>query len=199
MDRYSRWVTILKVLLPLAALALLSTLFLLSRSDDPEATIPIAEQEALDRIRDQQVTAPFFSGTTQKGDEILVTATSASLALGDKPAAAQNLTAQIKTTDGLTIRMTSDRGMLSQPVDTATFEGNVLIETSTGYFIRTQSLSTQLRSIAATSPGKITGTGPLGDFVAGQMQMDAKNDGADIHMVFKNGVKLVYEPKQQER
>ena len=45
MDRYSRMVAIFKVLLPLAALAILSTLFLLSRTIDPTTTIPFADQD----------------------------------------------------------------------------------------------------------------------------------------------------------
>ena len=43
MDRYSRMIAFLKVLLPLMALALLSTLFLLSQNTEPMASIPFAE------------------------------------------------------------------------------------------------------------------------------------------------------------
>ncbi|MEO0504251.1 MAG: hypothetical protein AAFZ14_13070, partial [Pseudomonadota bacterium] len=70
MDRYSRFVAWLKVLLPLAALALLSTLFLLSRNTDPIAAVPFADDELLDRVRDEQITGPFFSGTTTDGDRV---------------------------------------------------------------------------------------------------------------------------------
>ena len=58
MDRYSRMVTFLKVLLPLAALALLSTLFLISRGINTKATIPFAAHEIEERMRGQQITAP---------------------------------------------------------------------------------------------------------------------------------------------
>lgn len=199
MDRYSRWVSFLKVLLPLTALGLLSTLFLVSRGVDPEAKIPFAEQEIADRLRQQQVTAPFFSGVSDNGNEVLMTATTASPAIGDKPADAQNLYAKITTPEGATIKLNSDSGTLGQLTDIATFSGNVVLETSTGYVVLSDLLTTRVGEVSAQSPGAISGTGPLGTFSAGQMQMDVKNGTDDIHMLFKNGVKLIYDPKLVER
>ena len=49
---HSRLVAILKVALPLIALALLSTLFLFSRKIDPEDAIPYATVDVEDRLRD---------------------------------------------------------------------------------------------------------------------------------------------------
>lgn len=69
-DRHSRVVSWLKVLFPLIALALLSTLFLLSRAIEPQAVIPFADKEVQERLRDQQITGPFYSGTTADGDLI---------------------------------------------------------------------------------------------------------------------------------
>ena len=69
-DRYSKMVGWLKVLLPLIALGILSTLFLLSRVVDPEAVVPFADKEIQDRLRDQQVTGPVYSGVTADGDQL---------------------------------------------------------------------------------------------------------------------------------
>ena len=54
MDRYSRMIVWLKVLLPLMALALLSTLFLLSRNVDPLASIPFAQAEIDERLKEKK-------------------------------------------------------------------------------------------------------------------------------------------------
>ncbi len=199
MDRYSRWVAVLKVALPLAALALLSTLFLLSRSVDPEATIPFAHKDVVDRIRGQQVTGPVYTGVTRSGDELIVTASSASPAIGNAPAGAVDLMARITRPDGATIQLNADRGTLDNDTDIAAFRDNVVITTSAGYVITTEALDAELKKIAATSPGEIRGTGPLGDFVAGQMQMSTKSDTGAVRILFKGGVKLIYDPKQQER
>ncbi|MFT7592832.1 MAG: lipopolysaccharide export system protein LptC [Paracoccaceae bacterium] len=196
MDLYSRMVALLKVLLPLAALAILSTVFLLSRSVDPTATIPFAEQDMADRMRDQQVTAPFFSGTTSGGDEIMVTASIARPGGPNAPAEATDLSAQITMVDGMRITLRSDTGTVAVDKDLATFDGHVIITTTTGYVVLTDRLNSALSGITANTPGQIEGTGPLGEFTAGNMQIDTKTEGGPVHMLFKNGVKLIYDPKK---
>ena len=196
MDLYSRMVALLKVLLPLAALAILSTVFLLSRSVDPTATIPFAEQDMADRMRDQQVTAPFFSGTTSDGDEIMVTASIARPGGPNSPAEATDLSAQITMVDGVRITLRSDTGTVAVDKDLATFEGHVIITTTTGYVVLTDTLNSALSGITANTPGQIEGTGPLGEFTAGNMQIDTKTEGGTVHMLFNNGVKLIYDPKK---
>lgn len=192
-------VALFKVLLPLAALGILSTLFMLSRSVDPTAKIPFAEREMADRMRDQQVTAPFFSGTTSKGDEIIVTASLARPGGPATPAEATDLTARITMADGVRITLTSDTGSVAIDKNLATFTGNVEITSTNGFVIQTETLNTALKSISGNTPGTITGTGPFGDFTAGQMQIREESDGGPLHMLFKNGVKLIYDPRKLER
>lgn len=199
MDRYSRWVAILKVLLPLAALGLLSTLFLLSRKVDPEATIPFADREIADRLRDQQITAPVFTGTSANGDDIYITASTVSPPIGSKPARATDLEARIQGRGGVRINVHARRGTFEDTIGAATFLDGVVIETSAGYVIETDLLTAQLDQSSATAPGNISGQGPLGMFDAGSMEITPKNDGEGLHIVFNKGIRLVYDPKQPER
>jgi len=198
MDVRSRMVAIFKVLLPLAALAILATLFLLSRGGDTTFTIPFAEEDIEGRIRDQQVTAPFFSGTTPKGDQITLTAAIARPGDPGTPAEMVDLKAQITMVHGGRILLNADIGSVNLEDDIATFAGNVGIVTDTGLTLRTEVLKTALQGISANAPGTVTGTGPMGDLTAGQMQIDAKTEDSPVHILFKNGVKLVYDPKQTE-
>lgn len=199
MDSHSRTVAYLKVLLPLAALALLSTLFLLSRSVDPTATIPFAEEDIRDRIGGQQVTAPFFSGTTSDGREIVIEAARARQADAAAPTSAEALRARITLKSGQQIRLSAATGTVSVATDTARFEGRVEITTTAGYRLLTERMDVALSGIAATSPGRVEGDGPIGRIEAGGMAMAAKTEGGPIHTLFNNGVKLVYDPKQPER
>jgi len=192
-------VALFKVLLPLAALAILSTLFLLSRSNDPTAKIPFAENEIADRLRDQQVTAPFFSGTTPEGDEIVVSAALARPGSADTPAQATSLSARLSMTDGVEITLTSDTGSLALDNNTATFIGNVEITSSNGFVVNTETLHTALNAVAGNTPGTVSGTSPLGDFTAGRMTLTEIIAGGPLHMVFNDGVKLIYDPKTRER
>ena len=197
MDRYSRMVAFFKVLLPLAALAILATLFLLSRGVNFEAAIPFAEHEIADRLRDQQVTGPFFSGTTANGDEIMVNATVARPGGQDRPAEATDVSAQLRTADGASMTLDSDLVQVLASEDKASFTGDVRIVTSTGIDVRTDRLDTALSGLSGTAPGLITGTSPFGDISAGRMEFNAKNEGGPLHLLFKSGVKLVYQPAQK--
>lgn len=195
MDRHSRLVAFLKVLLPLAALGILSTLFLLSRSVDPTATIPFAEQEIAERMQGQQITAPRFSGTTPRGDEVRLTATKALPGGAGRPGMAENLEGEIHLADGAVVTIRADTGIVNVPNDHAEFTGEVTITTDAGYRLVTERLESGIRTLQVTSPGPVSGTGPVGQIDAGSMEITVENSKAPAHMVFKNGVKLVYDPR----
>ncbi|KAE9630927.1 LPS export ABC transporter periplasmic protein LptC [Parasedimentitalea maritima] len=199
MDRYSRMVAFLKVLLPLTALVLLSTLFLISRGVDTDATIPFAEHEIEERMRGQQVTAPFFSGTTAQGDEITVTASIARPGGLASPAVATDLQAVIKMADGGRLMLTSNSGEVYLDKDIASFSGDVAITSTSGLEVTTDLLNATLSGISANSPGPVKATGPIGVLNAGSMQLETKTQGGPLHMLFNNGVKLVYDPQKSER
>lgn len=199
MDSHSRAVAFLKVLLPLAALVLLSTLFLISRGVNTDAVIPFAQREIEDRMRGQLVTAPFFSGTTAKGDEILVTASTARPGRNGAPAIASDMSAEIILAEGGKITLASETGAINPARDTARFTGNVTITSADGLVVETEELNSILSGLSATSPGPVRATGDIGVLTAGNMQIEAKTGGGPVHMLFKNGVKLLYQPQQPER
>ncbi|MBV1897323.1 MAG: hypothetical protein KUG70_12740 [Rhodobacteraceae bacterium] len=195
MDRYSRMVAIFKVLLPLAALGLLATVFLFSRNMNPTATIPFADNEIAERLRDRQVTAPVYSTRTADGDEISVTAAQASPSISGAPATAIDLRASLLTPVGLRIDLSSKNGTVDFFAKRATFQGDVEISTTTGYVLETALLNTSLDSVDADSPGDVTGNSPFGQLSAGNMTIRTEIDTGTVHILFNDGVKLVYTPE----
>lgn len=193
MDGYSRLVAWLKVLLPLMALVLLSTLFLLSRNIDPIASLPFADTEIDERLRGQQITTPFFSGTTDSGDRVVISAGKMATrsGLGNE---ADNFSAQIDLTSGTRINLTADLGRFDISSNASTFEGNVLIVTSSGYYIKSDALIGEFDELSLVSPGPVVGTGPFGTVDAGQMRLRRDGTNSNAHLLFTNGVKLVYTP-----
>ena len=73
-DAHTRVVTWLKIALPLAALAILSTLFLLADKIDPEDALPYAEVDVEDLAREPRMTLPSYAGTTSDGAALSLTA-----------------------------------------------------------------------------------------------------------------------------
>ena len=195
MDRYSRMIAFLKVLLPLMALALLSTLFLLSRNTEPMASIPFAEAEVNERMRDQQITGPFFSGSTEQGDQISFSAGKIGVADGNGRVTANDISAQIDLSSGARLVFFADLGEVDIANDTSILSGKVLITTSTGYKINSERLVSAMTSLNMESPDKIIAEGPLGTFSAGSMRLTLSEKTKFTQMVFTNAVKLIYDPK----
>ncbi len=199
MDRHSRWVQFLKVVLPLAAILLLSTVFLLSRSIDTNVSVPFSGQEIDERLTDQVITRPDYKGVTRKGEEIRVEARRASQgSTGDNPTAAE-VQGRFGLSNGGEITLESNTGMIRPDKGTATFSGNVVITTADGIQVTTELWNTSLEEIRGDTPGKIDGTGPIGDFTAGRMTFGTEKTDGPVHILFTDGVKLIYEPQKAER
>ena len=198
-DRYSRLISWLKVLFPLMALALLSTLFLLSRAIDPEAQIPFADKEIKDRLRDQQVTGPFFTGTTANGDQITFSAEKLTTPEGQTGVnEAESIEAIVDLASGPKITLSARRASFDLAGDQAVLSGDILIETSTGYRISSDMLMFQLSSLDLESPGPVDGITPAGTLHAGSMQLTTPKDSDSAQLIFTNGVKLIYTPKSSK-
>jgi lipopolysaccharide export system protein LptC len=194
-DLRSRVINWLKILLPLAALALLSTVFLLSRTLDPTNSIPTSRADLESRTGSQQISGPSFAGKTDEGHLVAFVATNASLDPDQSDRViAQTMAAQIDMVDGGLINITSDTGTVEDLAGLAILQGDVVLTSSTGYRIETELLTTRMREIAAESGGAITGNGPPGQIDAGKMMMTSDAETGDIHLLFTNGVKLIYDP-----
>ncbi|MDF3414917.1 hypothetical protein HKX54_10670 [Sulfitobacter sp. M57] len=193
-DRYSKVVGWLKVLLPLMALALLSTLFLLSRVIDPKAVIPFADKEIQDRLRDQQVTGPIYYSVTADGDEISFAAEKVTTPEGNAGGnEAEQVEVVMKLDSGSEVILNASRGYFDIAADSTSLQGDVVINTSNGYRINSDLLVTQMSALGVISPGPVAATGPVGTLDAGAMTLNA---GKPSHLVFTNGVKLIYRPQQ---
>jgi len=197
-DSYSRFIALAKIMLPLAALGLLSTLFLFSWRTDPTDAIPFARMDAKKLAREQQVNAPEYSSVTADGTAIVVSAATARPSPSDpEKAEATALNATLEFTDGSHANISSDKGTINSRAQLAVLEGNVAISTSSGYHITADTLTTALDHTAIVATGSVVATSPIGHVTAGEMRIDEKVNGKSGYLlVFKHGVKLIYLPKR---
>lgn len=195
---YSRIVAVLKVTLPLLALAILSTLFLLARAPDPDATLPFITNGGADFAGEQRIARPSFVGVTSDGAAILLEADVVRPDTGaEKAVLGEGLRALIETPGGGTIKVASSSGTIDVSAGTASLEGDVRIETSTGYVIRTSAFAAHLSDTYAETTGGVTADTPAGSLAAGQMILQVTPDGRHV-LVFQDGVKLIYDPPSQK-
>lgn len=187
----------LKVALPLAALGLLSTLFLLSRVVDPTESIPFADTEVQDRLLNQQISGPYYSGTTANGDQIAFVAEKVLTPNGLGGAnRAEDVFVKIEMVSGTTVNVTSNKARVNIGQDVADLTGNVVITTSQGYIITSEALIARIAALDLRSPDTVFATTPAGELTAGSMRLMSPEPDAPAQLVFTNGVKLIYQPKQ---
>jgi len=191
---YSIFVNWSKIMLPLAALALLSTVFLLARGGKMDTTIPLAELEAI--AREPRISAPRFAGTAEDGSAIAV---SAELMRPD-PASPErffieSIRATVDAPDGSRIEMTSGSGVIDGRARTVELSALVRLATSDGYMMETAGLRAQMDSGQIASLGPLEVRTPFGQLTAGRLIISTDPGGLGQQMVFNEGVRLLYHPQ----
>ncbi|MEM8822815.1 MAG: hypothetical protein AAGF30_04315 [Pseudomonadota bacterium] len=191
---YTSVVRVARIVLPVAALGLLSTLFLLARTVDPHAAAHSADVDVTERARALQLTAPRIAGVSQEGTAYLLSVA------GARPDAQD---ARRMTANAMRLELHDDqeggavvsaaKGMVDTGERAIILQGAVRIETTEGYDLRTDRLEGQLIDMSITSPGEVVGTGPLGHLRAGAVRIEEGGAGGP-RLAFTGGVELVYLP-----
>jgi len=189
----------LKIILPMGALALLSTLFLFARSPANQGQeIPIGQIEEI--AKEQQITAPQFSGIADDGSVIAVRADSAKpdVAIQDT-LLVEDIAIDVDAPDGTTLKITSGTSVLDTAAQTARLNGLSRMTTSSGYTMETNGISADLKTGEIVSDGKLAVQAPFGDLTAGKVRITVSADGTGQQMVFTQGVRLLYTPQPNAR
>ncbi|MGB3553036.1 MAG: hypothetical protein WBA25_00170 [Jannaschia sp.] len=192
--RHTRLVRGARVTLPVVALVLLSMLFLLARTVNPDDAIPFSDVDVSERAREQQLTAPRFAGLSEDGTAFALAAATAR----PDPTDPRHMTAKV-----VNLVLTDPAGAtavidsLTGEVDTAerdlVLEGDVHIVTSTGYDLRAPRLEGSLGRLNVRAIGGVTGFGPVGRLRADAVHFNEDANGTR-RMLFTGGVELVYIP-----
>lgn len=194
---YSRLIAWLKILFPLGALVLLSTIFLFSRSTDPISTLPVLSG-GVDPSRGEQVGRPFYAGTTDRGHELTLAARHArGMSLEDAGLVAEDVRAVLQVDEGNRITIDAKTGEMDA-TDMLRLRDGVVLESSTGYTVRTEGLDAATRRVQIDSTGPVDAEGPGVTLSAGKLRVEEAGDSADIQLLFTDGVKLIYTPQTTE-
>jgi len=192
---HTRLVNWTKIILPLVALGLLSTIFLLSDRVDLTAEIPYADVDLVQRAQDQGATKPSFAGVTSGGEAVSFSAVTVRPDPNDREfLLAETATASLLLNGGGEVNIEAQHGAANQSRMSARLEGDVRFTTTTGFDIRTEAIDARFDTLFAETAGAITGTGPPGTLDAGRMILTSNPDTGDANLRFTDGVKLVYMP-----
>ncbi|QDL90797.1 hypothetical protein FDP22_02735 [Paroceanicella profunda] len=204
LGRYSRTVRFLRIGLPLLAIAMMSSVFLI-QEDDFVGGIEFSASDIQALGEGLRLTNPNFSGTTDAGEPYMVRA---EWAQPDSPNPSKitlhDLTAQIDLDGGRKVTLAAQDGVMRPDDQHVTLTGAVEMTTSDGYVARTELAEADISKRLVTAPGKVSASGPLGSIEAGSMHItrpdaDGEAPASGNEMVlFGNGVRVVYRPAQQK-
>ena len=166
-DRYSRLVLWLKVALPLLALAILSTLFFVAETLDPDAAIPFAEIDVARALREQGITEPSFGGVTSSGVAISLSAQSIRPVAGQSERFdGQALNAALDLPSGARIDITSPMGSIDTARKEAILQGGAVLQSSVGYTIKAPEITALMEEGQVSALNTVEATGPAGTLTA---------------------------------
>lgn len=194
-NRYTLLVTWLKIVLPLIALAMLSSIFLISQRIDPGTTLPAAESDLADRLREPRLTEPIFSGVAPDGAAVTVTADDMRPLPGSlTKGTAQTLTALMETTGGGLVTLAAPKGLLDSAAQTLALSGGATIVTHDGYSLAAPEMTGSLPLSELTATGGVTGGSPFGTIRSDRMHVSRNPAQPDTHIVdFIGAVRLIYQ------
>lgn len=191
---HSRLVAILKVVLPLIALALLSTLFLFSRKIDPEDAIPYATVDVEDRLRDPKMTSAGFAGMTSDGASLTLSAAEA------RPAAdggsLKLVVGALETPDGVTTELAATAVALDTAAQMIELTDGAELRAFNGYVVQAQGLGVATDRTYIESRGEVSAQGPVGQLTADHMLLSQQGDAGPYLLVFNGKVRLLYQPQR---
>ncbi len=191
-NRYSQVVSYVKIVLPIIAIGILSTLFLLSRTPDPERAIPFANVDLEELAREQRLGSPRYAGTTNAGREVVVVAETAVPVDGQLDLiSVDTLDARIELDDTRFVDITSLQGVINLETNIADLSTDVEVADSTGYTLDTENLLVNFREFAMSSPTDVVVEGPGFHLEAGSMDLSGA-EGAQV-LIFNGGVKVLYQ------
>lgn len=182
-----RW---LRVILPLAALAILSTLFLLSRRPDPDGAIPYVEGAGAE-THTPGISGPRFSTVAADGAVVTFSAARAALGQGDGGVEAQQPSLDWQSRDGL--RVTLNAGTGRQEGERIALEGGVDMALSSGWRLTAPRVDVDTAASRLSAAGPLSITAPFGTLDAGGMVLTRDAAGAQV-LELNHGVRLLYRP-----
>ncbi len=196
---YSNAVAILKICLPLIAVAILILVFVVEREDDfDDGGLAFTEADVQSLGQGLQLTNPQLSGTTAIGEQyILSAATIAPVNISPDHLMADTLSGTLSG-DERRIDFSADQAEIEVGAKRLTLTRGLSVETSDGYTLTAPRVEANLRTSTLVADGPVKATGPIGAITAGNLEISPEPETQNRVIWFRDGVTVRYTPAKQE-
>ncbi len=186
---YTKFVRVLRLVLPLAAIAIIGLLMSWPRLEDTMETVPPALQQAVPgKISKNELIDPRFESMDKENRPFTVSAARAVQSARDPEVVIlEKPRADMTLKNNSWLAGEADKGAYRQNEEKLVLEGNVRLFHDQGYEVKMDKLLVNLKTGKAWSDADIYGQGPAGTLKATGM----KADSASQTLVFTGPVRLV--------
>lgn len=192
---YTRFVRIMKVMLPLVAISLIFLVVVYSSFRDDNKVITIDSTPMGSLENDRQLVNPKLTGTDGRGQPFTVTAKGATQAPGKtRKLSIDEVTADITMQDKSWVQVGAVHGLLDVEGKTLDLNKSINIYSDKGYECHTEKARYDFGSGTLTGEDAISCQGPMGLFTAKRFE-GLRDPGV---LRFMGGVSTTYTPSQRE-
>jgi lipopolysaccharide export system protein LptC len=192
---HTRLVTVLKIGLPLMAVAMLLSLFLFPGEERAGGGIVFSEADIEALGEGLRISRPVLTGATRDDDPFRFTAeTVVPDAAPPTQAAMERLAGTITFVGGQTVQLEAPVAALDLETQVVEATERVTVTSSDGYRLSADRMVLDLVAGTLDAEGAVDGTGPMGTITAETMSVvPAEGRTGPRVFSFGNGVRLVYE------
>lgn len=164
--RHSTVVRSMRLLLPIAALAVVVVIMAWKSDNNPVTAVP-REEISPQTISQNELIKPKFQSEDDNGQPYSITADKATQNAEDMNTLfLQKPVADIALKSGGAISLTAVNGQYKQQQKGLTLDGQVVVHNEAGYQIQTEKMNIDVEQQIITSDSPVTGTGPQADITA---------------------------------
>lgn len=191
---------VLRLGLPLSALVLLMTIFLVSRAVDPNLAPGVAKLDPAQMTREPRIATARFAGVTRDGTALTISAQAvrsgtAGVGTGPLKLTFTSPRGQLRFPDASTAQFDAADALLDETAGTLTAQGPVMLENSDGYVLELGALTAALDQTELKGTGGVDGLAPAGTIRADALELTRSGGPkGGYRLAFTGNVRLLYSP-----
>jgi len=185
--RYSRFVTVMKRVLPVSAGVLILAIIAYALVPRQSDRVTLTSESVGTLANDLAMIKPRLTGADHKGNPFVITA---DMAIQDganvRRATLKNVQADVTLDDNRWLNATAVKGYVDMDKGTLALSGGIAVYSDDGYEIHTARADVDLRQGTMHGPSGVTGHGPSGTLSADTFELDRKTQqlvlSGNVHM-----------------